>query len=341
MSAAATARDITVAGAGIFGLWQAMVLARRGHRVTLVEASAEPFVTSASWLAGAMLAPYCEAEASEPFVVGLGVAGTEIWRRTYPGVTFNGTLVVASPRDRADLIRFGKRTQGHKTLYANALAALEPELADRFPAALYFDGEAHMDPRRAMAFLLAEARAAGVTVRLGETWTPERLTPGHLAIDCRGLGARAELASLRGVRGERVIVSTREVRLARMVRLLHARHPLYVVPWGEGEFMIGATVIESEDAGLPTVRSALEILGAAYAVHPGFAEARILDIAAQVRPAFPDNIPKATVEGRIIRVNGAYRHGFLLAPVLAEAVAEHLASGAVHAELMTVTEPLA
>lgn len=341
MSAAGTARDITVAGAGILGLWQAMELARRGHRVTLVEASAEPFALSASRLAGAMLAPYCEAEASEPFVVGLGVAGVEIWRRTYPEITFNGTLVVANPRDRADLIRFGKRTEGHRTLYANGLAAVEPELADRFPAALYFEGEAHMDPRRAMAFLLDQVRAAGATVRLGETWTPERLAPGHLAVDCRGLGARGELPALRGVRGERAIVSTREVRLTHMVRLLHARHPLYVVPWGEGEFMIGATVIESEDAGLPTVRSTLEILGAAYAVHPGFAEARILDIAAQVRPAFPDNIPKATVEGPVIRVNGAYRHGFLLAPVLAQAVADHLATGAVQPELMTVAQPLA
>jgi glycine oxidase len=112
------------------------------------------------------------------------------------------------------------------------------------------------------------------------------------------------------------------------VRLLHPRHPLYVVPWGNGRFMIGATVVESEAAGPITVRSALELLGAAYALHPAFAEAEILDAGAGVRPAFPDNVPKIVVRGRTLYVNGLYRHGFLLAPVLAQQVAQHLEGGA-------------
>ncbi len=50
---------------------------------------------------------------------------------------------------------------------------------------------------------------------------------------------------------------------------------------------------------------------------------------AGVRPAFPDNVPRIVVEdgGRTIRVNGVYRHGFLLAPVLAQAVAKFLSNG--------------
>ncbi|MGE0856086.1 MAG: FAD-dependent oxidoreductase, partial [Hyphomicrobiaceae bacterium] len=113
-----------------------------------------------------------------------------------------------------------------------------------------------------------------------------------------------------------------DVTLSRPVRLLHPRHPLYVVPWPGNRFMIGATVIESEDDGPATVRSALELLGNAYALHPGFAEASILDIGAGLRPAFPDNVPRIYLKdhGRVIRVNGAYRHGFLLAPVLAKVV---------------------
>ncbi|MEM6495331.1 MAG: glycine oxidase, partial [Pseudomonadota bacterium] len=37
------------------------------------------------------------------------------------------------------------------------------------------------------------------------------------------------------------------------------------------------------------------------------------------RPSFPDNVPRVIVResGRRIIVNGAYRHGFLLAPMLA------------------------
>ena len=77
------------------------------------------------------------------------------------------------------------------------------------------------------------------------------------------------------------------------------------------------------------VRSALELLGAAYALHPAFAEAEIVEVGAGVRPAFPDNVPKIVVRGRTIHVNGLYRHGFLMAPALAVQVAEHLEGGTI------------
>ncbi len=120
------------------------------------------------------------------------------------------------------------------------------------------------------------------------------------------------------------------------MRLLHPRHALYVVPWGDGRYMVGATVLEREDGGPVTVRSALELLGMAYALHSGFAEASIVEFGAGVRPAFPDNIPKAIVRGRRILVNGAFRHGYLLAPVLAQAVAEHLENGSVQSDILHV-----
>ena len=99
-----------------------------------------------------------------------------------------------------------------------------------------------------------------------------------------------------------LLIRTHEVTLQRPVQLLHPRLPLYVVPWDDGLFMIGATLIETEDAGPVSVRSALELLGGAYAVHPAFAEAEIVDLGAGVRPAFPDNVPRAVVreEGRRI-----------------------------------------
>ena len=82
-------------------------------------------------------------------------------------------------------------------------------------------------------------------------------------------------------------------------------------------------------------------MGTAYALHPGFGEAQILETGAGVRPAFPDNVPRAIVRdgGRRIFVNGAFRHGFLLAPVLAEAVAGYLATGADHPLIMRGLAP--
>ena len=154
-----------------------------------------------------------------------------------------------------------------------------------------------------------------------------------LVIDCRGLAAKDHLPNLRGVRGERIVVKSREVKLSRPVRLLHPRFPLYVVPWGDGVYMIGATVIESEETGPISVRSALDLLSAAYALDPAFAEAEIVLQGAGARPAFPDNRPRIMVGGRYIYVNGLYRHGFLLAPILAERVAEFIETGATDPEV--------
>lgn len=322
--------SVTIVGAGVLGLWQAFELARRGFPVTVREAATADHAGASSRYAGAMLAPYCEAEAAEPIVEQLGLAAIERWIAAYPGVSRSGTLVVAAARDHGELSRFARMTRGHHTIDEPALRALEPDLADRFARGLYYPAEAHLAPRPALAFLAGEIERLGGEIRYGAP-VAEPLhmaaAAGEAVIDCRGLAARGALPTLRGVRGEMAIVHAPDVSLGRPVRLLHPRFSLYVVPWGERRYMIGATVIESEDTSPVTVRSALELLGTAFALHPGFAEAAVIELGAGIRPAFPDNVPRVVADGRVIRVNGAYRHGFLLAPALAEAVADHLEHG--------------
>jgi glycine oxidase len=333
----ANTRSITVLGAGILGLWQALTLARAGHRVRLIEISAEPFADSASLYGGVMLAPEREAETAPAMLRQLGREGVALWRNFYPELRSNGSIVVAAARDRGELERFARRTQGHRLVDGADLGALEPDLEGRFTSALYFPEEAHMPAPAALAFMLAEVQRAGVEIVLGDA-PPEQ--DGETIVDCRGLAARDMLPDLRGVRGERALIRTREVTLQRPVQLLHPRLPLYVVPWDDGLYMIGATLVETEDAGPVSVRSALELLGGAYAVHPAFAEAEVVDLGAGVRPAFPDNVPRAVVRegGRRILVNGAYRHGFLLGPVLARTVADYIERGAT-SELLVTGEP--
>ena len=321
---------IAIRGAGVVGLWQALTLARRGHKVTLCERSPVPFAHGCSLYAGAMLAPNCEKESAEPMVRELGRRGLALWRNTYPGAIANGTLVVALKRDRAELDRFARMTEGHQRLSPAELASAEPALIDRFAGALYYAEEGHLSPEPALHFLLEQAQAAGVDARFGEGEFP---ADTDVVIDCRGLAAKDQLPNLRGVRGERIVLKSREVNLIRPVRLLHPRFPLYVVPWGDGVHMIGATVIESEEAGPITLRSALDLLSAAYALDPAFAEAEIVLQGAGARPTFPDNRPRIMVSRRYIYVNGLYRHGFLLAPVLAELVAEFIESGATDSEV--------
>ncbi|MDX2158998.1 MAG: FAD-dependent oxidoreductase [Hyphomicrobiaceae bacterium] len=329
--------EITVVGAGIFGLWQAFELARRGHTVTLREAMPEAESGGSSRFAGAMLAPYCEAEAAEHVVMRLGLEGLELWKAAFPHVTQKGSLVVAGARDLPELRRFARMTQGHRDVDQIEIGEMEPDLAGRFARGLYFPTEAHVSTRGALAALIAELRRLGANLVFGDPvadpiWLAA--PAGGVVIDCRGIAARADLRDLRGVRGEMAVVRATDVHLQRPVRLLHPRFPLYIVPWGEDRYMIGATVIEREDFGAVTLRSALDLLGTAYAVHPAFGEAEILELSAGVRPAFPDNVPKIVVQGRRLMVNGAYRHGYLMAPALARIAADLLETGDRHPDVV-------
>src|SRR5436305_3440343 len=321
---------VTIIGAGVAGAWQALLFAQAGHAVTLYERSDAAMTSSTSHWAGGMLAPWCEAEASEPLIGRLGIRSLELWRTHFPKTPFNGSLVVAHARDRADFERFAKLTTGHRRLDAEALRELEPSLEGRFRDGLFYEGEGHVEPRRVLPELHARIAAAGGKIEFESDADAQDLD--GLVIDCRGLAARDTQPELRGVKGEMIIVETSEVELSRPVRLVHPRWPLYVIPRGDGRFMLGATSIEAEDAGV-SVRSALELLGAAYAVHPAFAEARIVEFGSGLRPAYADNLPRITVDKKIA-VNGLYRHGFLLAPALAELTLGYVQRGAIDNEVM-------
>jgi len=320
-----------VIGAGIAGAWQALLFAQAGHAVTLHERSDADMTQSTSYWAGGMLAPWCEAETSELLITRLGIRSLDLWREHFPQTPFNGSLVVAHARDRADFERFARLTSGHRRLDARGLAGIEPSLEDRFRDALFYADEGHVEPRRVLPQLHARLAAAGGTIQFNSDAKPDELD--GIVIDCRGLAARDSQPELRGVKGEMIIVETSEVELARPIRLIHPRWPLYVIPRGDNRFMLGATSIEAEDTGV-SVRSALELLGAAYAVHPAFAEARILEFGSGLRPAYPDNLPRIAVHNDKIAVNGLYRHGFLLAPALAELTLGYVARGVIDNEVM-------
>lgn len=322
---------VSVIGAGIAGAWQALLFAQAGHSVTLHERGDAAMTDATSHWAGGMLAPYCEAEVSEPVISRLGLRSLDIWRRELPDTPFNGSLVVAHPRERNDFERFARMTEGHRRLDAAALAQLEPSLEGRFRDALFFPTEGHVEPRRVLPQLHERIRAAGGTIKFSSDISAKDLD--GIVIDCRGLSARDEQSELRSVKGEMILIETGEVQLARPVRLIHPRWPLYVIPREDNLFMLGATSIEAEDTGV-SVRSALELLGAAYAVHPAFGEARIVEFGSGLRPAFPDNLPRIGVRGDRIAVNGLYRHGFLLAPALAELTLGYVERGQIDNEVM-------
>lgn len=313
--------DVTILGAGVCGLTIATEIISRGGAVRLHDPAGGPGSHGCSWWAGGMLAPHCERESAEEPVVRLGAEAAEWWDRHAGGVTRNGSLVVALGRDRGELKRFARRTEGFAELDPAGVAVVEPDLADRTAGALYFETEAHLSPRDAIASLRNGLAEQGVEI---STAAPDAAAQ---TIDCRGFAARDALADLRGVKGEMLILRCPDVTLTRPVRLLHPRFPLYIVPRGDGVYMLGATMIEASERTRITARSMVELLNAAYALHPAFGEAEVLEIGVDARPAFPDNLPRIRRRGDVIYANGLFRHGYLLAPALARMTADYLFDG--------------
>ncbi len=238
------------------------------------------------------------------------------------------------------------------SLNRKQLTELEPELGRSFNQGLYLPQEGQVGNRRLLVALRKQLEQEGSKVDF--TWRSEcnvvaitditdrsdiregqqvsYQTQGEakqqqhfdLVIDCRGTGAssakanndNAPLPDLRSVRGELFQLYAPDVHLIRPIRLMHPRYQLYIAPKQKGFYVVGATEIESDDDAPMTVRSAMELLSAAYSVHPGFAEANIRQHVSQSRPAFSDNQPRISVQKSLIQVNGLFRHGFLIAPVV-------------------------
>ncbi|HEY9035124.1 MAG TPA: glycine oxidase ThiO [Pseudomonadales bacterium] len=331
---------IGIAGGGLLGRLLAWQLLRAGHQVVVADAHAPEASAGACRVAAAMLAPWSEVLHAEPVVFEQGLAGIVIWQQwlaqlydeTGEQVFFRqaGSVLVAHRSDRDELDRMrrdwrqllGERSAAVQVLNRSALTSLEPALSEQFSEGLLLPDEACLDNVHLLA-VLAKAieqrggvwQVARVERVVGQTWRIDGEQQAFdRVIDVRGLGAKNECSGLRGVRGEVLWLHAPEVCLTRPVRLVHPRYQLYIAPRPDARYVIGATEIESEQETPVTVRSSLELLSALYAVHRGFAEASIEHAFARCRPAFADNLPRIDMEGHCLRVNGLYRHGYLLAP---------------------------
>ncbi|MDR2213057.1 MAG: FAD-binding oxidoreductase [Pseudomonadales bacterium] len=335
---------IGIAGAGLAGRLLAWRLLRTGYAVTLFDRDDGSGQESAAYAAAAMLAPYSETVGSGHALIEPGLRAIEIWRAWLAELEQDsglsvpwqqrGSVVVAHPLDRGELTWFQQKLQtltpesaaDCQFLNAAALYEVEPELS-AFSEALYLPREGCIDNRALFAALTRALTQRGADWHSGQTilevsagriLTTSGSHAFTLALDCRGTGAKAQMPGLRGVRGELLWLHAPEVKLNRPVRLMHPRYQLYIAPRPEQVYVIGATELESESMAPITVRSELELLSALYSVHEGFSEASVLEARSHCRPAFADNLPKISLSEGLMRVNGLYRHGYLLGPLLVE-----------------------
>ncbi|MDT8311605.1 MAG: FAD-dependent oxidoreductase [Methylophaga sp.] len=335
-------RRYLIIGSGLIGRLTAWRLLAAGHNVTILSSDDMTGTDSAGYIAASMIAPFTEAVSDERALRDLGLQSMALWQRwlaELPEPVYfpqTGTLVVAHAGDKAEFQRYQRRALhvlddgDFKLLDQVALQQQSPALSANFTEALWFEDEACLDNRQLFKLLgellqqNADWRQIMPLEHIDESSLDEvcQQTLGHgfsqfdLAIDCRGNGSRQDIEDLRSVRGEVVRVHAPEVDIQHCVRLLHPRYPLYLAPRPNHEYVIGATVIESADRSPVSVRSAMELLSALYTIDKGFAEARILEMCAHCRPALPDHLPALRRQSWGFQLNGFYRHGYLLGPVM-------------------------
>jgi glycine oxidase len=280
-----------------------------------------------------MIAPTTEAIDADAQITSMGNHSLKLWPQwlaELPIPVFyrdTGTLLLwhgeaAGEAAHAESKLASRQSSSVKRLESSQIAEVEPELGTRFSQALHVPDEAQIDNRgflKAVGVALVEA---GVECHWEAAFEDGNLPDSTIIVDCRGMGAKGDLRNLRGIRGEIVRLQAPEIQLNHMLRLLHPRHPVYIVPRADGKLVVGATTIESEDRSPASVRGVLELLTSAYSILPALAEARILEFNTQVRPALPNNLPAIQFdhEQRVLRINGLYRHGFLLTPTIVEEV---------------------
>lgn len=339
---------IGIAGAGLLGRLLALQLSRAGHNVHVIDPAPGPQGKGAAgWTAAGMLSPTAELESADENVFKLGLRSIELWNELIPtltqavDLTNAGSLLLAHRNDHGSARRMvslleHKAPAGHQpqVLSPAELAALEPDIHGPSHAWL-LPHEGHLNTVQAMQAMQASAH----NVQWHWASTVTRAEPGLLFLnndrlafdhvfDVRGRGASAtqqnnvpnqvSCQNVRGVRGEIFWLHAPGVKLTRPVRLLHPRHRVYLVPRSGNTFVVGATEIESEDRSPVSLRSTVELLAAAHSIMPALAEARVIHSETNLRPALADNLPRIEHQAGLTRINGLFRHGWLIAPALVE-----------------------
>ncbi|WBY03926.1 FAD-dependent oxidoreductase [Ramlibacter tataouinensis] len=332
---------VGIAGAGLLGRLLALRLTQAGHAVHVFDPASGPDARGAAgWTAAGMLSPLAELETADERVFRWGLRSIELWPAILGGLplpvefSLQGSLLVAHREDAGaarrvlDLLaRKAPAGYGAEPLTPAALAGLEPSVRAG-PQAWLLPGEGRIHTVQAMQALAAGAPGAhwhwGATVRdadAGRVLVDGRTESFDWVFDVRGLGARPQLP-VRGVRGEIFWLQAPGMVLHRPVRLLHARHRVYLVPRAPDTVVVGASEIESEDRSPVSLRTTVELLAAAHSIVPALAEARIVHAETNLRPALPDNQPLLECRPGLTRINGLFRHGWLIAPGLVETALE-------------------
>ena len=313
--------DLAVVGGGPIGLSIAFRAQQRGAKVVVLDAGGD----GAYRHAAGMLAPVTEAHPGEDPLVRMSLEAHALWPAFADELDLPlnraGTLAVARDRDDAEAL---DRLHAYRTKLGLASERLlpskarraEPALAPTARLALDVPTDWSVDPME-----LVSALRARVPVRQEKVTRLADVQAGKIVLAAGVWSARLLDLPLRPVRGQ--IVRLRGTRLVeRTIRTLDT----YLVPRGDGRYVLGATMEERGWETAPTAGGVFELIRDMSEVVPGILEFDIERISVGLRPATPDNLPILEERDGVLVATGHFRNGILLAPLTAELAAARLES---------------
>ncbi|GII53861.1 glycine oxidase ThiO [Planotetraspora thailandica] len=343
--------DVAVVGGGVAGLSVAWRTARRGMSVVVVDPSPGSGATHAS---AGMLAPVSEVTYTEEPLLRLGLASLAMWPRFRDDLEGESGIALDYRSDGTLDVGYGADDMAHledlasfeesiglrvERLTGRQCRSLEPMLSPAVRGGLLARDDAWVNPRllvRALLAALAKAGGALVDERAeglaadGDRVTGVRLASGEVVeagavVVAAGSWSPALVPGLpvRPVKGQILRLRGPEGFLTRCVRGLVHGAAAYLVPRGDGEITLGATMEEMGFDGRVTAGAVYELLRDARELVPGVTELELAETTVGFRPGTPDNLPLVGPLGPpgLLAATGHYRGGVLLAPITAETVA--------------------
>ena len=345
MQAGCKGEPVVVVGGGVIGLLSALMLARSGMRVTLLER--QQVGREASWAGGGIVSPLY------PWRYGAGVTALAQWSQDfYPRL--GADLLAATGvdaevhatglywldlKDESQALTWSARVG--RGLHALALSEVRqrvPALGADFSRALYLPGVANVrNPRLVRALRTALQQMANVTLH------EECEVTGLIGEAGRVLGVRTAAGEVRGgrvvlaagawsgrllaslglhlpvepVKGQMILYKCAEDFLPAMV-LAGGR---YAIPRKDGHVLVGSTLEHAGFDKTPTQDAFESLKASAEELLPALKGTEVVGHWAGLRPGSAEGIPyigEVPSHPGLWLNCGHYRNGLVLAPASCE-----------------------
>lgn len=343
---------VIVIGAGIIGCGVAYELARRGARVEVLDR--RDIAQGATQASAGVLAPYLSGHHDSP-LTELGARSLALYDEFVAHVVEDsgsavqyartGTLEIATDETGVGQLRALKQrceADGVEAEWLDAAAVREAEaqLSDRVVGGLLVESHGFVGAVELSSALRRAAGAYGVSFLTSTTVARVARKDQGLVVEVAGdskacdrvvLAAGswsgqveiegAEVIPVRPIRGQLLYLGWPKTQLSRVVW----GGDCYLVPWGDGSVLAGATV---EDVGFDeraTAAGVQKLLQAAREIAPAAGQSWFQTVRVGLRPGTPDELPivgRSTQLPGLVYATGHYRNGILLTPLTASVVAD-------------------